>query len=105
MRNHKIDRSIRSACTMVMMLAVAAFADTSPSSGNPQTNASDKNYDTNQPNSAPGALQKSEDAANRGLNKVDNGVHKAVGKSKKGAHSAKKKTNEGLNKVDEKTHD
>jgi hypothetical protein len=91
MRYYKIGHSVRGACAAVMFAAFMAFADTSANPRNPQTNASDRNFDTPQPDSIPGGLQKAEDGANRGLNKVDQGVHKLVGKSRRGARRAKKK--------------
>jgi hypothetical protein len=61
-------------------------------SANPQTDASDKNMDVNQPNSVPGAMQKTEDAGNRAMNSVDKGVHKGVRKTKRAGHKASQKT-------------
>jgi hypothetical protein len=101
MRYFKIDRSLRVACGFVLLAGAAAFADPSPSAGNPDTNASDKNFDTNQPNTIGGAAQKTEDGANRALNKVDNGVHKVAGKSKKAGKKAKKATSEAASDVKE----
>jgi hypothetical protein len=82
---------------VAMMTGVAGLR--ADDSANPQTNASDRNFDTNQPNSVPGAGQKAEDGANRALNNVDQGVHKAIGGTKKGAHKAKK----GAKKAADKT--
>ncbi len=84
-----------------MLAAVVAFADPTPTPGNPDTNASDRNYDTNQPNSIPGGVQKAEDAGNRGLNKVDDTVHKGVKKTKKGMHHAHHKAHQGMDKMTE----
>jgi hypothetical protein len=101
MATYKVQRGLRVACAGVILMAVAVFADTPPSPSNPDTNASDRNFDTNQPNSIPGGAQKAEDAGNRALNKVDSGVHKGLHKTKKGAHHAKKKTSESMDKMTE----
>jgi hypothetical protein len=101
MRSFTIERSLRGACAAIMLLAVAAYADPTPTAGNPDTNASDQNYDTDQPNSIPGGVQKTEDAGNRALNKVDKGVHKGIHKTKKGAKKAKAKTEETTDNMTE----
>src|SRR5256885_5605479 len=94
MKRFAIDRSLRGACMMIMLLSVAALADPSPTPGTPDTNASDQNYDTTQPNSVPGGMEKAKDASNRGMNKVDNGVHKAGRKTRRHAHKAKRKAHQ-----------
>jgi hypothetical protein len=101
MRYIAIDRSLRGACAAVLLMAAVSFADSTATPGNPDTNASDRNYDTNQPNSVPGGLQKMEDGGNRALNKVDDGVHKGVHKTKKGTKKAKKKTAEKVDELSE----
>ncbi len=105
MRNLKMQYVMRGALAAVALSTVMAFAETSPTSGNPQTNASDRNMDTNQPNTVGGCVQKTEDAANRGLNHVDSGVHKMVRKTKHGAHRAKRGANNALNSVDNSIHE
>lgn len=82
-----------------------AFSMGAVAAENPQTDASDRNFDTNQPNSIPGGIQKAEDGANRGLNKVDRGVHKGIHKTKKGAHKAHTKMKEGVDKAMEPAHE
>jgi hypothetical protein len=105
MRYFSIDRSLRGACAFVILAGAAAFAEpTTGSNANPETNASDKNFDENQPNTIGGGLQKTEDAGNRALNKVDRGVHKGVNKTKRGGKKAKKKSNDALESVDESIH-
>jgi hypothetical protein len=101
MATYKVQRKLRRACAAVILMAAAAFADTTPTPGNPDTNASDRNYDTNQPNSAPGAAQKAEDAGNRGMNKVDETVHKGIHKTKKSTHHAKKKSHDAMDEMTE----
>jgi hypothetical protein len=103
MAYYKIDRRLRGACSAIMLMATVAFADTTP--GNPDTNASDRNYETNQPDSVPGTMQKMEDGGNRALNKVDNGVHKGVHKTKKGAKKAKHKSEKKLDELSEPAHE
>src|ERR1700694_1980620 len=101
MRTYRVKRSLQGACAVVLLSAVAAFADPAPTSGNSQTNASDRNFDTNQPNSIPGGAQKTEDGANRALNHVDSGVHKMARKTKHGAHRAKRKAEKAEDKMTE----
>ncbi|SRR5258708_446659 len=101
MRNVKLTHVLRGSCAVLMLATAASFADPSPTPGNPSTNASDRNYDTNQPNSVPGGVQKMEDGANRGLNKVDNGVHSMGRKTKRGAHKAKRKAGEAVDQMSE----
>jgi len=96
MTTYSVQRSLRGACAAVLLVAAVCFADSTTTSGNPETNASDRNFDTNQPNSAPGGMQKATDAANRGMNKVDQGVHKGIHGTKKGSKKAAKKTNEAM---------
>jgi hypothetical protein len=105
MNYYRIDRRLRGACSAVMLLAAVAFADTTPTPGNPDTNASDRNYDRNQPNSIPGGLQKMEDGGNRALNKVDEGVHTGIDKTKKGSKKAKKKTEQKIDQLSEPAHE
>jgi hypothetical protein len=105
MHKFHIQRHLRVACSFVMLAGVAAFADPTQTTGNPETNASDKNFDTNQPNTIGGAAQKTEDGANRALNNVDSGVHKVAGKSKKAGKKAKKKTNEAVDDVNRSAND
>ncbi len=101
MKTSRVVRTVQSACAMVMLATAVSLADPSPSMGNPDTNASDRNYDTNQPNSAPGAIQKTQDAGNRALNHVDNGVHKGIRKTKHAGHRAKRKMHEEADKMSE----
>jgi len=101
MKSSPIRRTIQSACGVILLAAVAAFGDYSPTPGNPDTNDSDRNYDTNQPNSVPGAVQKTEDAGNRGLNKVDRGIHNGIHKTKRAGHKTKKKMNDEADKLTE----
>jgi hypothetical protein len=79
------------AGALILLSAAWAPAD------NPQTDRSDKNYDTAQPNTIGGALQKTKDGANRGLNKIDKGLHS-------GGHKIKKGANVALQKVDDSIH-
>jgi len=81
------------------LLVLPIMVGSAYAADNPDTNASDKNYDTNQPNSIPGGMQKAEDAGNRGMNKVDEGVHKGIHKSKKTAHKAKSKSKDTYDKA------
>jgi hypothetical protein len=101
MRSYKIERSLRGACAAVLLMAVAAYAEPNPTAGNPDTDASDRNYDVDQPNSVPGGAQKAKDAGNRALNKVDEGVHKGIHKTKKGAKKAGAKTEEAIDDLSE----
>lgn len=99
MRYFRMKRALQAACAAVVLSTTAVFADPTPTPGNPDTNASDRNYDTNQPNSIPGGLQKMEDGGNRALNNVDKGVHKAARKTKRGAHKAKVKSEKAADKM------
>jgi hypothetical protein len=101
MTHSKLDRSVAAACGMVMLFALTAFAEPSPTPGNPDTNASDRNFDTNQPNSIPGGMQKAEDGSNRAMNKVDRGVHKGIRKTKHGARRAKQKAKNAADTITE----
>ena len=69
---------------LVLGFGAPIFADSS----NPQTEASDRNFDTNQPNSVPGGMQKTKDGANRALDGVDHATHKVVHKTRHGMHKA-----------------
>ena len=105
MRYFKIQRSLQAACAVVLLSAVASFADPAPTPGNPDTNASDKNFDTNQPNTIGGGLQKAEDGGNRALNHVDRGTHKAIHKTKRGAHKVKKGAHNAADSVKDSYND
>lgn len=89
----------------VLSLGMPVRADESPSAGNPQTNASDRNADVNQPNTIGGGMQKTEDVGNRALNKLDNGVHKVAHKSKRAGHKAKKKAGDAAQDVKDDVND
>jgi|GEM_PF-1804208 len=79
-------------CGIILLMTSLAMAD------NPDTDRSDKHFDTPQPHTIGGALVKTKDGVNRGLNKMDNGLHKGARKTKQHANSA-------LNKVDTSIHD
>jgi len=97
----RVQKSVGTLFVITLLAASVGFAETAPTSGNPQTNASDRNYDTNQPNSVPGGLQKAEDGGNRALNHVDAGVHKGIRKTKHAGHKAKAKTKEAASDLSE----
>jgi hypothetical protein len=103
MKTISIPRSLRGACAFILLAGVAAFGDYTPSANNPDTNAADRNLDKDQPNSVPGAMEKSKDAADRGMNKVDNGVHSLSHKTKKTAKKAKHNANKGMDKMEDKS--
>ena len=105
MKYVQMERSLRGACTAILLLSGVALGESAPTAGNPDTNASDRNYDTNQPNSVPGGLRKAEDGSNRALNKVDRGVHKGIRKTKRGAKKAKAKTNKTMDEMSEPAHE
>jgi hypothetical protein len=93
-------RSILTAAAGISLLTAAiARCDPGPTTGNPETNASDRNYDRSQPNSAPGTLQKANDGGNRGLNKVDETTHKVIRKVNAGARHGTAKTKRAWNKA------
>lgn len=100
---------MKNARIVVPVLALAVlcagsqfvWSDASPTKGNSETNASDRNFDTNQPNSVPGAVQKTNDGANRALNKVDVTTHKVIRKTKSGAHKTSEKTKDAYDKATE----
>jgi hypothetical protein len=98
-----VQRSLRVVLGVVALSGTAAFADPAPTSGNPDTNASDKNFDANQPNTIGGGMQKTEDGANRAMNKVDRGVHKVAKGSRKAGKKAKEGTKEAASDVKEGT--
>ena len=83
----------------LIAVTLLAFCGTGHAGKNPETEASDRNFETNQPNSIPGGLQKAEDGGNRALNTVDEGVHKGASKAKKGAKKAGEATKETYDKA------
>ena len=85
----------------LLAMAALSWAEPSPTPGNPETNASDRNFDTNQPNSIPGGAQKMKDGSNRAMNKIDKGIHKGARKSKNGAHKAKVNTEKAVDDLTE----